>query len=208
MDTTPKLALPYPEPTDPITDYPALGQDLAELLESLLAPICDVTLAAPAAGFDTNTILGGNIPAIYKSLVIVAQLRSVIASTTDRIRLRFNADASAIYDEQGHRFSNNFSTDDKGAAQTGFIQMFAAGATAPAGSATPLRIEIPNYANAVLRKQMIAEYGYSTADAANSQFIAKVFGQWRNTAAITRLQLDGNTANFATGSRFTLYGRI
>lgn len=36
MDATPILAIPYPEPTDPITDYPAVAQDAAELLELLL----------------------------------------------------------------------------------------------------------------------------------------------------------------------------
>lgn len=34
---TPKLRIPYPLPSDAVVDYPALGQDLAELLETLLA---------------------------------------------------------------------------------------------------------------------------------------------------------------------------
>lgn len=36
MDTTPEYSLPFPEAGDLVADYPAVAQDFAELLESLL----------------------------------------------------------------------------------------------------------------------------------------------------------------------------
>ena len=50
-DQTPKLGIPYPLPADAVTDYPGVGQDLAETLEALFAdfPTCKVSKSSDTA---------------------------------------------------------------------------------------------------------------------------------------------------------------
>ena len=45
--TTPVYGFPYPEPTDLVADYPALGQQLAEDIEDVLPTVGGMTAIAP-----------------------------------------------------------------------------------------------------------------------------------------------------------------
>jgi hypothetical protein len=47
--TTPVYGFPYPEPTDLVADYPALGQQLAEDIEGVLPGIGGLTVIAPTS---------------------------------------------------------------------------------------------------------------------------------------------------------------
>lgn len=47
--TTPVYGFPYPEPTDLVADYPALGQDLAEDIEAVLPTIGGLAPATPTS---------------------------------------------------------------------------------------------------------------------------------------------------------------
>lgn len=47
--TTPVYGFPYPEPTDLVADYPALGQQLAEDIEDVLPTLGGLTLISPTS---------------------------------------------------------------------------------------------------------------------------------------------------------------
>lgn len=47
--TTPVYGFPYPEPTDLVADYPALGQDLAEDIEAVLPTLGALSLVTPTS---------------------------------------------------------------------------------------------------------------------------------------------------------------
>lgn len=72
MDTTPILAIPYPEPTDPITDYPAVAQDAAELIEALLVAARIQAAVAPD-GASTDRTPALVIPATGNYLIFYGQ---------------------------------------------------------------------------------------------------------------------------------------
>jgi hypothetical protein len=90
--TTGGLALPFPEPGDALTDYPALAQALAELLEDSigLVPIEEKILAVAAA---SATFLA--IPQTFEELLLKWSASSSIAAKSDVLRVRFNNDATA-----------------------------------------------------------------------------------------------------------------
>lgn len=60
--TTPVYGFPYPEPTDLVADYPALGQDLAEDIEAVLPTLAGLSSATPTtiANSGGTATLSGN----------------------------------------------------------------------------------------------------------------------------------------------------
>lgn len=65
-DTTPALAIPYPLPGDPVTDYPTTGRELAELLASLIGGVSrarTVSVASNGSDFASSPgVFPGGLP--------------------------------------------------------------------------------------------------------------------------------------------------
>jgi hypothetical protein len=56
MGTTPKFAVPYPEPTDRVTDYPATGLALANKVEAMATPGSNISgLCTAASGWSVSS---------------------------------------------------------------------------------------------------------------------------------------------------------
>lgn len=165
--------------------------------------ICDSLLGSAQATFDTNTILGGNVPSTYKHLRLLAQLRgdtaaNVITSTW----LRFNNDSTA----NNYRYENSWNGNNAFASTTDTgLELFAG--TCPAGNLSAgifgaLVVDVYDYASTTAIKVVTA---LARGENNTTQFVVMSSGRWQ-TSAITRLQLVPSAGNFATGSRFTLYG--
>lgn len=210
MDVTPDLSIPYPEPTDPITDYPALGQDLAERLELLLTPIIDHTVTGSVlASFDSDTILGGVLPTWARSLRFILTGRLDAAVTQNFVLARFNNDSGANY--QSGRLENSSGSvaiAGEGLAGTSIAIGRISGASAPAGMAGQIEGIIGDYRGTTFHKLItslsVAHYGTATGN----WTINPASGIWRNTAAITRLQIIPGGGNFAIGTRLLVYGLL
>lgn len=103
--TTPVYGFPYPEPTDLVADYPALGQDLAEDIEAVLPTIGGLAPATPTsiansggtATLSGNTVtfttvnsvsLNGCFSGDYDNYRLIFRSAYSAAGTTARIRLR------------------------------------------------------------------------------------------------------------------------
>jgi hypothetical protein len=108
--TTPVYGFPYPEPTDLVADYPALGQQLAEDVEDVLptigglAPVAPTSIANSGGSASTtgNTTtfsgvssisLNGVFSADYDNYRIVLQITNGSASDVE-ISLRMRASGS------------------------------------------------------------------------------------------------------------------
>jgi len=103
--TTPVYGFPYPEPTDLVADYPALGQDLAEDIEAVLPTIGGLAPATPtsiansggSASLSGNTVsftgvtsvsLNGCLTSTYNKFRVMVKLRGVTADGFLALRMR------------------------------------------------------------------------------------------------------------------------
>jgi hypothetical protein len=94
MDTT-LTGFPFPEPSDAITDYPAVAQLLAEEIEQQGCVLYDSGYLAVAASLDTGTLV---VPPGVKGCRVVGRARGTVAATSHSGYLRLNNDANLVYD--------------------------------------------------------------------------------------------------------------
>ena len=152
-------------------------------------PIASITLGATAASVTFNSI-----PQTYTDLVLV--LDAIRASGDGSVGLQYNADT-------GTNYSFTFLTGNGSAASSGRSSSTVRVDSAYINTTRSTNIaHIFNYSNATTYKTSLARFNPST------QFVGMYAGLWRNTAAITSINIfnsDGVT-NFASGSTFNLYG--
>jgi hypothetical protein len=148
----------------------------------------------------------------YNDLVLVAVIRSTVAGVVETPGMRFNNDSGANYDFIYNYVQAGTATpqSSSGAAQTYMPLGWALpGNTATAGRFGIFTVEIPGYASTAWQKEMTS---LGAGQGVTSNYTASLVGaQWRSTAAITRIQLAGNTAfttNLLTGSQLRIYGRL
>lgn len=116
--TTPVYGFPYPEPTDLVADYPALGQNLAEDIEAVLPTIAGLSTAIPTsiansggtASLSANTVtftgvssvsLNGVFTAASNNYRVITRLTASSGGALLYMRLRLaGTDAATNYDQQ------------------------------------------------------------------------------------------------------------
>jgi hypothetical protein len=173
-----------------------------------MTQICDSTAGGAVASFDTNTILGGNIPSAYNHLKLVFEGRGDTAAASTTVTMRVNNDSAANYEHAvGYMtgaavYSGNGVGGGTGAQVAGHM----AAATATAGATGAFELTLAQYNSATLWRRWMGTGGSN--DGANI-WLETIMGSWRNAAnAITRLSLTPGAGNFVAGSRFTLYGML
>lgn len=169
--------------------------------------ICDSLLGASQASFDTNTILGGNIPSTFKHLRLVASLRTDQAAAQETPLIRFNNDSGAVYDYVATQSQSATETSSHAENQTSGWAGAIPGATTTAGWFGPLVVDIADYLSTVAHKTWIATGGVLVGGAGSN--LRTIIGLYHPAAvaAITRIQIIPQIGpNFVTGSRFSLYG--
>lgn len=89
--TTPVYGFPYPEPTDLVADYPALGQQLAEDIEDALPTIGGLSPVAPStvANSGGTATLSGNT--VTFAGVSTVSLNGCFTTSFDHYRLLISA---------------------------------------------------------------------------------------------------------------------
>jgi hypothetical protein len=155
-------------------------------------PIANVTLGSAA-----SSLTFSSIPATYRDLICV-----VVASgsTTLQGRIRINGDSGSNYTYQ--RMSGSGSAASAASSSPGTEGFISAIAQATTTSALQTNISIMDYSATNKWKTII-----SRAD--NSANGTEAFANtWRNTAAVTSVQILTSTGNWASGSTFALYGVI
>jgi hypothetical protein len=140
----------------------------------------------------------GNFASTYKHLQIRAVVRS--SSSFDNFFMRFNSDTGSNYAH--HRLIGNGSTvtSTGSSSQTSM----AVGVLSDSGTAnvfSPNVIDILDAYSTTKNKTFRSLYGDTV-----SPTIRLNSGFWINTASLTTINFTAGALNFATGSRFSLYG--
>lgn len=168
----------------------------------LARPLAHTQLGAPAASLTLSSI-----PGTFGSLLCAWSARSDFAGNNHAMGLRFNASGGTGYDYQ-----RVFTQATTGAAfalgdSFGPIALIPAN-TAVGNSWGTGFVFIPNYANANVQKTWYSVGSAKWGTVTNTYQVHAYTGiQDDTTAAITSLYfLPDNSANFITGTRFTLYG--
>lgn len=211
---TPLLGLPYPLPADPVTDYPALGQSLATLLDGKigLSPIWDSVVAGvtlPAASISTPAI-----PQTFRHLLIFgSNLRTAAALTSDYINVRCNGDAGNNYALQ-HFYANNTGLAGSGQYPVSSMISFGAGAVSaplPASRGNGL-VFIPGYRDVGPGggsgyKHLLAYFSNIwNANVAHLSFNLEGGFYLGGAGPITALTFLANSGANITDGRFSIYG--
>lgn len=143
---------------------------------------------------------GGTIPQTFKTLKLVMSARSDRAAVPDGLKISFNGSTSSFTYRE---ISGNGATASSTNAATGWSGNIDA-ASATASTFGNLEITIPNYAGSTNKPFSTDAVMENNATTAYQNFVASL---WSNTAAITSVGITSdNSANFVSGSTFTLYG--
>lgn len=167
-----------------------------------LPVIFDQTLGVDGASIDTGP---GGVPVTYAALMISAYMRTTEAVAFSSALMRFNNDASAIYDRTTIRNEN---TTLAGATTLGgaSLPIRVAGASVDANHFSSVMIWIPNYAASTgFNKCVQAVSAVLSTDATECSQLS-LGGLWRSAAPINRVSFIPGGGDFVTGTRVTIYG--
>jgi hypothetical protein len=149
------------------------------------------TTLVSAASSVTFSSLGS-----YTDIVIVSV--PSITSGSAGVRIRFNSDTGSNYSQ------TDIYGDGTIAGSTRDSNRTSGKLTNTISPSTNfnfnLLVNVMNYSNATTYKTYLARGNIASGGT------EAVVGLWRNTAAITDIQLFATTSTFAIGSTFTLYG--
>lgn len=154
-----------------------------------------------ATGTTTFSSLG-----TFTHLQIVYSARSDVAGTNDVLNMRFNSDSGANYDIERLRVNSTTVAGAETIAGTSAQIGTVAGSTAASGNCGAGEIMVPDYRGTTFHKQGTTTNTFKQSNASANTFVQQYGYAWRNTAAITQIDLILSTGNFVSGSKFTLYG--
>jgi len=181
---------------------PILGIMASQISGHLFAPSGAYDSIATASGTGSSgTITFSFIPATYTHLEIRQISRCTVGSSD--CNLRFNGDTASNY--SWHRIMGNGTVVSAaaGATQT-YIELPAIGYSALLANTYGASVtSILDYANTSKYKTVRSIGGHEDN---TSGLVIVNSGNWRNTAAITSIELLTGSGSWSTDSRFALYG--
>lgn len=151
---------------------------------------------------DTATFDFTSIPGSFQSLELICSLRSTHNADVNN-SLRFNNDSSNNYQWQSLFVSGTVVGGSRDTSDPQINASFSPGTNSAAGSATSLRILIPDYANTTFHKRAFVFAVYTGTSAITMQ---NLYGYWNQTTAIDRVTLLPSSGNWLAGSVASLYG--
>lgn len=150
------------------------------------------------------TISFTSIPATYKHLQIRFIARDADTEVGNNQFLQFNSDTGANYSWHILEADGSTVTANGQASQSKMIAGRISAATATAGIMGVGIIDILDYANTNKYKTIRTLSGQDRNGGGVARFDS---GNWRNTAAVTSIQIiNSSTTNYTTDSQFALYG--
>ena len=154
----------------------------------------------------SSTISFTSIPSTYTHLQVRGIGRvSATGSGTETLLMRFNTDTTANYSVH-NVYGNGTSASAGGAANTTSIGIYDMPRTGElANSFGSFVIDILDYGNTNKYKTSRALAGMDT-NGNTYAYIGLYSGNWRNTNAITQIDLTSSGGNFVQYSSFALYG--
>ena len=143
------------------------------------------------------------IPATYTDLVFRWSARNTGAG--ENAQIRFNADSASNYSRTNLYGDGTSANSIRGTSETYFYFGFSIdSSTRTASTFANAELYIPNYT--VAANKPISGFSIIETNAAACDTPAVIAALWRNTAAITSIEVGPVTNSFASGSSFYLYG--
>jgi len=157
-------------------------------------------ISTQTLGSDTATVTFSTIPQTYTDLILVAEIRSSRAANTgDTMRVRFNSDTGSNYSTTVLQGSADGAESTRFTSAT-FCYVRVPAATATANVFSPSIWHIMNYSNTTTNKTTLQKGSIAAVQVEIDTSL------WRNTAAITTIDISAASGNLVSGSKFTLYG--
>lgn len=163
-------------------------------------------LAETVLGGSAASVVLSSIPQTYTALKIVTQARGDFAAGSIAWGLRFNSDATAIYNFQQDIVNGTSVTASQAQNETrGYLGEISA-ASAGANCAAQHEVTIQNYTGTTFFKTATTHMTMVTGTGASGIHIRQIGTLWRSTAAITSITLLPDSGNFIAGTKVSLYG--
>ena len=164
-------------------------------MPSTYEPIDTQTLAS-----ETTSITFSSIAATYTDLRIVFVVVKPSATNVGG-RIRFNSDTGSNYSYTWMVGNGTSATSGRGTS-TAELELFTGSAVTTTSPQLQI-IDIFSYAGSTYKTVLWAE----SSDKNGSGAVSRNVGLWRNTSAITTIELsDSSARNFGVGTIATLYG--
>lgn len=155
-------------------------------------------IASNTLGSAASSLTFSSIPATYTDLVLVCSYTGTAVLDT---RVYLNSDTGTNYSAtrlmgDGTSATSNRSTN-RGWIDLNYVGGI--GTTAPTVSI----LNLMDYANTTIYKTTLLRANELSG---TYQGVEAIVAMWRNTAAISNIQIATNTSTFTAGSTFKLYG--
>lgn len=148
-----------------------------------------------------------NIPQNYRHLwLMFVSRQSTGSGTFAGVTLRFNNDSGSNYDAQTMQAGTTTVSSSETFGATSLVGGQHPTDAAAAGLAGQGVVLIRDYARSAWMKTITTNYGVKYGTSSGNMRTGQVSGFWRDTSAITRIDLFPGADDFMIGSVFTLYG--
>ena len=194
-----------------------VGGDAGQILKKATGDDYDMEWADETGGGGGRTLIETKTPSgvatvaftsisgSYSKLTVEFAIRSAVAALYTEAFIYFNNDKT----NANYRGIMSFAYGALSVgAQGGDSPIFGgmSGASSPSGSFTIGKIEIPFYAETGFNKQYISQSGHRRDASSVQELVNIASGEWENTAAITRIDIDITSGDYASGAILHLYG--
>jgi len=157
-------------------------------------------IASTTLGSASSTITFSSIAGTYTDLRLVCVYTT--ASFGIFTRVRFNADNGGNYSDIYIIGDGSTASSARDTGSPSFIGFGAYPNGISSGQYNLVEADIFSYAGSTFKSCLIS----SSLDKNGSGDVQRLFGQWRNTAAITEITISTNGGTMSAGSTATLYG--
>ena len=173
-----------------------LGIYASQISGHLSSPFDSLQTVTVGSG-GTSSISFTSIPSVYKHLQIRAMTMASAGATTNGITW-INSDTTGT-NYYTHNLTGNGSTAAAGSYNYPYTPFFGGGTSAPQG----IIMDLLDYTDTNKYKTFKILSGYDANGSGNMSFTSQL---WKNTAAITSIQITLTSGNWAQYSKFALYG--
>ncbi len=166
-----------------------------------------VQIGTVTLGSDNATLATfSSIPDSYNDLVLMLTAR-LDGTTARNIWIRFNGDSGSNYTYQYDSSTNATLSGGGAVTQSKGLIGYVGSTTQNAAAFTSVEVRIPAYRGTTFQKAWLATaYQLTSADGVSEAVQGKDSGRWKNTAAITQIDIVADSGSFKTGSYCSLYG--
>ena len=166
-----------------------------------------VALAKTVLTTSQTSVSFTSINANYTDLCIVISARTSYATIADFMYLVVNSNTNTVYSYLQLQGNNSTATSARSTSDPRFIIPYGyPGASATSDTFGSIEIYIPNYTSSENRSILITAVSENNSTAADNAYIQCMAELYRNTTAISSIEINASSGSFVSNSSFYLYG--